>query len=247
MLETVCPAQVKKGDEIYCGAYCPWFTVDGKYGNAGEWSITRVTRGHFLSPASDDAVLSTMGCEPHSENFGGTILLTRKADRWNMLWYKRGVQTSKCHKVELRNAREILVCIGEYGGQGNIWTAIYLEDFLNPIPSLMAGEARLFQTYDNTATCGYDSENETKPVPLTHAFIEEVKFGASTLSITFEFGKTPMTLEKVKACLDSQRPDEPNTAAMFLPSVRKYHVDFHLDGHDYKLTPSSAAAARVVQ
>jgi hypothetical protein len=85
-LEAVCPGRVASGKELRCRIVCPKFT--GFAGDDLGWSLARVTRGHFLSPTSEDAALSMEGCESHSLNFGGTILLTRGAQRWTMLWYK---------------------------------------------------------------------------------------------------------------------------------------------------------------
>src|SRR5207253_2158254 len=92
------------------------------------WSLWRVTKGHFLSASSEDAVLSMAGCESHSENFGGSLLLTRRANGWRMLWYKAGVQTSKCHKVSLPGGREGLVCMGKDGGQGFLTASLSFVD-----------------------------------------------------------------------------------------------------------------------
>jgi hypothetical protein len=127
-LEAVCPGRVEMGDGIGCGKYCPPFTGMGQAADYFDgWSLSSITRGHFLSPTrresklpnatrsssgarvkfwyawagtegkattrphSDDAVIATSGCEPHTQNFGGTILLTRKAGRWTMLWYKGAI------------------------------------------------------------------------------------------------------------------------------------------------------------
>ena len=108
--------------KIGCGEYCPSFTGFGEFGDNFEWYIEKIIRGHFLSAGSDDAVLSMAGCEPHSANFGGTILLSRKSGAWKMLWYKAGVDTSTCHKLRLKDGRDILLCLGEAGGQGNVTT-----------------------------------------------------------------------------------------------------------------------------
>ena len=102
------------------------------------WTLTRVTRGHFLSPTSEDAALSMEGCEPHSENFAGTILLTKHDGQWVMDWYKEGSVTQQCHKIRLKTGRDILVCIGQSGAQGVVWTDLYLEDLLHPTANLMA-------------------------------------------------------------------------------------------------------------
>jgi len=87
LLEAVCSGQVVVvGDKIGCGKEYLYFT--GFADDELDWSLTGVTRGHFLSPTSDDAVLSAEGCEPHVANFGGTILLTRSFQGWVMEWYK---------------------------------------------------------------------------------------------------------------------------------------------------------------
>src|SRR5262249_41061917 len=106
LLETVCPGRVAVGKEIECGGPCPDFTGLPEFGS---WKLEAVTRGHFLSPISDDVALAMTGCESHSENWGGTILMTRASGVWRMLWYKSGVHTDECHKTVLKNKREILV------------------------------------------------------------------------------------------------------------------------------------------
>ena len=151
LLEAVCPGRVSVGKEIRCRIVCPEFTSFP--GDQHTWSLKQVTRGHFLSPTSEDVALSMSGCEPHSENNGGTILLTRRAQRWVMLWYKAGVETEECHKMALKNGREILACIGGYGAQGRVWTDFYLEDLRAPAAVLMAdaGRSHFFEILDDTA------------------------------------------------------------------------------------------------
>src|ERR1700681_487279 len=82
LLEAVCPGHVVEGKDVECRIVCPEFTAfkGEEYG----WRLKRITRGHFLSSISDDAVLSMGGCEPHSFNFGGTILLSKRSGKWAM-------------------------------------------------------------------------------------------------------------------------------------------------------------------
>jgi len=237
LLESVCPGRVNDADEVRCKGACPEIT--GFPGDGFEWTLTHVNRGHFLSPASDDAVLSMSGCEPHSMNFGGTILLTRRSHGWSMLWYKPGVDTRQCHKVALRNRREILVCLGEYGGQGNIWKALYVEDLLTPTPSLMAGGDHFFQVFDNTLACGGEADDKTKPNPLTKAYIEKVLFGTrgrgeSEIAVTFQTGARQMTPEDVLKCVDERNPTKPRSGDNFSPPTKRYQVTFVFDGQGYK-------------
>jgi hypothetical protein len=244
LIQAVCPGREEKGGKVECGEYCPSATGEGRFQNKFDWSLERVTRGHFLSATSEDAIISALGCEPHSENFGGTILLTRRSERWRMLWYKAGVETSECHKVPLRSGREILVCIGQDGAQGDVSTELYLEDLLHPEPSLMAGDGGFFGLSDNTLTCGYNFEDEAHPIPLIRASIDKVEFEEPILSVTFRFGESPTTPEKVRACLDEQNPTKHRKGSSFAPAVKTYRIEFTFTGRDYKPTPSSAALAK---
>jgi hypothetical protein len=241
LLQVVCPGQVEVGKEIGCGNHCPSFAGLKEF---VPWSLTTVTLGHFLSPTSDDAVLSMQGCEPHSNNFGGTILLTQDYRGWNKVWYKAGVETSQCHKAPLQTGREILVCIGETGTAGSLLAELYVEDLLNPGGTLRAEEeAPFFSAHHNVVTCGENFEHETMPFPLTRAFIERVDFpaippgGASTISVTASLGRRSIAPEMVQTCT--------NSPGAFMPPVKSYHLDFVFDGHDYTPTPASAETARM--
>lgn len=249
LLEAVCPRQVAIDKKIGCATGCSDDTNFGSFGDRLPWSLEGVIRGHFLSPTSDDAVLWMTGCEPHAANFGGTILLTRKGHRWSMLWYKSAIQTEKCHKTRLTSGREILVCIGTAGAQGNNWTELYIEDLLEPKPTLMAGErddGAFFAAADDTPTCGWQQgakAPDTDPVIRSH--IDKVEFstrtvsGAPMVSVTASFGKKKMTLAEVEACLAEQRD--------VLPSTKTYRMDFLYDGRRFKPAPSSVEAVRIFE
>jgi hypothetical protein len=237
IIQTICPGHTEKSGKVDCGKNCP---------SAGameymDWSLDRITLGHFLSPTSDDAVISTQGCEPHALNFGGSILLTRPSGRWEMEWYKAGVETSNCHKVQLSDGREILVCLGDYGGQGNVLTDLYVEDLLSPHTSQMAAHWHFFQIFDNFGTCGENFENESEPFPVRRTSIEKVEFTERALSITFKFGKLITTPERVKTCVDNQISATPKKAAALIPRTQRYRMDFLFDGQNHQPTPSSAA------
>ena len=239
MLESVCPGYVVVGKEIRCNIPCPKDT--GFENEVFEWDLARVTRGHFLSPESDDAVLAMLGCEPHSENFGGTILLTKRSQRWTMLWYKAGVPTESCHEARLPNEREILVCIGGYGGQGSVSTVLYVEDLLSPSATLMAGHAgAFFEVLDTVATCGWNLEDESKPFPLTRNYIERVDFrtrpdgSIQGLTVFARRGERSMTEAEVEACSDEQSLNKPHKGINFSPPTKPYRVDFTFDGRTFR-------------
>jgi hypothetical protein len=243
LLEAYCPGRVVVGEEIGCRGPCPEVAAFG--GEDLGQSISAVTRGHFLSAQNDDAVLSMSGCEPHSENFGGTVLLTRRSQKWTMLWYKAGVDTSQCHKVKLRDGREILVCLGGWGAQGIVETQLYVEDLRAPKPAGMAGEDSVFFSLaDDTGTCGSDLINELKATPLTHAYIEKVDFGKGNrgvpaISVVAHSGTREMTLQDVNACLDEQNPNKPRKGLSFLPPTKPERIDLVFEGGTYHRSSES--------
>src|SRR3974377_962841 len=83
-LEAICPAHVVVGKQIVCDGPCSSYT-GAPEGWVGQWTLTRQIRGNFMSATSDDVALAMSGCEPHSENFSGTVLLSRRSGRWEKL------------------------------------------------------------------------------------------------------------------------------------------------------------------
>ncbi|MES1261375.1 MAG: hypothetical protein ABUS49_06515 [Acidobacteriota bacterium] len=251
LLKIVCPAGAALGDRgVTCPASCPAFT--GLPGEGFEWSFGAITRGHFLAPASEDAIVAASGCEPESLNSGGTFLLTRRSGAWTLLWYKAGVDTARCHKVMLPSGREILTCLGETGLPGEPVTSLYMEDPLHPTPVLRAGDgSEFFSTRDNTATCGWNNDDESKPYPLVYSRVGKIEFGSGrgrgrpVLSVTATFGEKPMTREDAQWCIDEENPAKPHRGAGFLPQAKRYKIDFLFTGKTYRVAPSSQGSALI--
>jgi hypothetical protein len=244
LLQAVCPDAVSEGKEIGCAVKCPEFT--GFPGEPFSWSVWSVNFGHFLSPTSEDAALAMLGCEPHSRNAGGTILLTKRSGDWQMLWYKAGVDTAMCHKVSLPDRREILVCFGSGGEQGYMTTSVSVEDLLSPRLALMADEnnnASFFSAPDDTGTCGWpDDVDERGGKTITSRQVERVEFSLDEkhtplISITAATGKKRMTRADVDACVHLRtKPVVPG---------RKYRMVFKFNGNTFEPTPASLAAVKL--
>ena len=234
MLEAVCPGHVVVGKDIECKETCPESSAfkDDKL----DWTLVSVIRGHFLSPHSDDAALAMAGCEGGYNNYGGTILLTRQPGKWTMLWYKGSVPTGTCHRGKLQSGREILICLSGLGGQGNVWTDLYIEDLVIPSSvQLLGNEGTVFSAFDNSSTCGWNPQDESKPVHITLASIDRVQFQTAPdgtfrgLSVFGRHGERDMTVAQVEACTNQQISPR-RTGVDFRPSTKPYRVDFKFDG-----------------
>lgn len=245
LLEAVCPGAVETGKGISCVADCPPQTDFA--GEHMSRSLEAVTFGHFRAPTSDDAVLWIAGCESHSANFGGAVLLTRILGKWSMVWYKSGIVAERCHKVLRRDRRDILVCLGTYGGQGITVTDLYVEDFLNPKPTLMAGGAddgTFFEVSDNTANCGSPQVDDAPgPDPVIRGHIDAVQFtrrgGMTIVSVAARSAEKTFTRREAAACRSGDSD--------VLPSAKKYSMEFQYDGASFKPTASSIPFARIFQ
>ena len=231
LLETLCPGQVEIGKEVKCRE-----SPDGISGFDCPPTATTVTRGHFLSPRSEDAILAFHACEPHSAHFGSTALLTRNGGVWKRLWIKPGLITDRCHRVALRSGRQTLVCELDEGAPGIVLTDIYLVDVRSE-----AGVSRDY--YDDHAIfsakesvpCGgpVDVSGES----VARAYIERVEFhprssgDGEDMTVFAQYGKTAMTAKMIAACAG--------------PPTKPYRIDFLFDGRGYKVAAHSTTALRV--
>ena len=189
LLETFCPGQVEVAQEVKCrqaltetpGFDCPP-------------TATTVTRGHFLSPKSDDVLLALHACEPHSAHFGSTALLTRKGGTWKLLWRKPGLITDHCHRIPLRSRRQILVCELVEGAPGITWRALYVVDLPRELDvSRDYYDDHAIFSAAESLPCGGPADVVGEP--MTRAFIERVEFhrrpfgDGENLTIFAQYGK----------------------------------------------------------
>jgi len=237
LIQRVCAGASVANGKVPCGKRCPASSGLDAGQHFFDWELVRVTPGHYLSPASDDAVIATEGCESHSSNWGGSLLATRRSGKWQLIWYEPGVETAQCHKVPIKSGREILVCAGEFGGRGNKYKQLYIEDLLRPAPSLMAGESHILELFDNTVTCGYSTP---KSNTINRAVIEKAEFGGNRMSVIFGLGERVLTETEIELCEDG--PDRPNAA--YLPKLTQHRMDFVFDGRTFVPTAESAALAK---
>jgi len=239
LLESVCPGKVLAGKAVACKGACPASTGFAGTTEPDGWWVSAVTRGHFLSPSSDDAALAMAGCEPHAANFGGTVLLTSQAGGWKMRWYKAGLITDQCHKLPREDGRDLLVCSGGWTGQGITSMSLFLIDLAAASPE--EGKP-FFRAEDSTGACG--GMDRDHPGPIAAASIDKVAFldrktgGLPAISVTASFGRKAMTPAQWQSCIDGKLPPTP---------VKTYNLEFQFDGREYKPVPASAAAARLFE
>lgn len=83
--------------------------------------LQKMVLGKFSNSEADEIVVDTEGCEPHSNNFGGMVLLEQKEDQLSFRYYEPGYRLNECLKFESSKGRDVLVCNEIYQSQGNVF------------------------------------------------------------------------------------------------------------------------------
>lgn len=139
LLEAICPGHVIRND------YFQQLGCDGKAPEPGNatWrpplGVNGVLHGHFLSPSSEDLILSGNRMERHPLHWGGTLLMTKEHGDWKPLWYRGGIITRHCMTVLTDSGRQILVCeqgIGEQGHKSHVLYSVELQAD-NPVEQIL--------------------------------------------------------------------------------------------------------------
>ncbi|MBI5534278.1 MAG: hypothetical protein HY898_16255 [Deltaproteobacteria bacterium] len=74
------------------------------------FQLEAVVRGSFTRAGAEQAALVFEGCEPHSSNYGGTLLVEKAADGWNAVHYASAFHPRECKTFRRPDGRDILVC-----------------------------------------------------------------------------------------------------------------------------------------
>lgn len=236
LLQTACGNDARENG---CSA-CPPGSADP---GPGEVSLQVVTFGHFISATSEDALLSMLGCEPHSHYSGGSFLLTKRAGKWTRVGYHSRLITEQCHKLGARSGREMLVCSHYFGAQGAISRFLYLLDFGVPKKPRVTP---LLTVWNEMRACGQAGEEGNNPV--RQSVIDSVRFpdlngdGVEDVSIVARTGAVQRSDADYKACQSWSN----RSGAWTPPAVRTpaYRIDYVLRGKRLILTRRSVSAMK---
>jgi hypothetical protein len=189
------------------------------------WEADGVIFGHFLSPTSDDAAINCFACEGHPNLYGGTLLLTKKSGEWQPVWYKAGVITRHCRRVSAPTGRQILFCEETDGGMGHNIHGLYIVDFTKP-KFAWDSVVLMADSYGDSMLGGVQTQS------IDRVSFEEPQPGELLVRIYATHGQI-----KLDPDYDIER--------LPTPKVSNYEIDFWLKGETFKVTPDTAAAARL--
>jgi len=80
--------------------------VDGK----DFYELELYIPGHFTSSNADQRLAVFNGCEPHSSNWGGTLIAERQGDKFKTLRYLSGLRPQACQAYHHPDGHDLAVC-----------------------------------------------------------------------------------------------------------------------------------------
>lgn len=191
------------------------------------WEADGVVFGRFLSPTSEDAAVSCYACSTHPSLYGGTLLLTKRAGQWEPVWYKDGVITRHCRRITLASGRQILICEETDGGMGHSVHGLYVVDFTKP---KFAWDSKVLMA-DKFGGPMYGG--------VQRQFIDRVLFEQIS-------GKKLLIRVQVRHGYLALPPDYPDKP-LPVPRLSRHEIRYQLDGETLKVTPDTAAAAKLFE
>jgi hypothetical protein len=224
LLEVMCPGRAARSvyfQQLGCQSQ------DAEPGNS-TWrpplGVNGLLYGHFLSPTSDDVILSGNRLETHPLNWGGTLLMTKQEGAWKPVWYRGGIITRHCMTVATSSGRQILVCESGLGGMGHTAHVLYSIDLR---PDRPVQEALIV------------TDSYVWPEQQTQS-VKEVKVLSMPNGTRLQVRVSHARYECHKERLECG--DEDFVAAE--PAPGDYTLDFELQDSRFVLTPASDALFR---
>jgi hypothetical protein len=157
LLPVICAGSRIKTENSTCSP-CPQ-RVGGVFSDA--MKLETVLYGHFLNARETDAIIDVSGCEPHANNYGGTVILRWKGlTRWEFVRYEPGARSNNCLKYAARGGRDLRVCRQHYSQMGfTIETFGLFDDALEP-PQQTYSNRDLLTITSNSGQCGTPTLDE---------------------------------------------------------------------------------------
>ena len=86
--------------------------------DGGPWFIRDLTLGHFSSPTSEEAIITSGNCYDMMPGMGIGVLLGKRNGKWTKLEDFLASQTDVCTVRKQRSGREFLTCESEMDPKG---------------------------------------------------------------------------------------------------------------------------------
>jgi len=233
-LEAACPGHLSRktpyggGAKEWTCAACPEEVKEP----LGSWTLSAAYLGHFISPQSEDAILSIDGCLPHVAGPpGDALLMSRKAGKWKKVTYAMTLQTYECRKIRMSDRRDGLLCAGGDGHQGS--GAEWFQSIVERGGNLEYSRFLVLQ--GNTTACSMEQTIDQRADAIDLRRTATSKYD---LRINVSSGSEKRSEAEDRRCHEGHDLTVRTT---------RYRLLFHFDGHVFQPTPNTAKAIKQIE
>jgi hypothetical protein len=125
LLDKICPGHAT---DTGCDVCPPDTSFGPLVGGMQTWRVKAITFGHFLTPSSQDALVSGEGCEPQTAGTTDSFLLSKEGSYWRRIRNAAGLNAWDCKKLAGSDGRDRLVCGSKAENQGDAASYLSLLD-----------------------------------------------------------------------------------------------------------------------
>ena len=234
LLAVICAGSRIKTENSSCSP-CPEKVGDG---NTDAMKLETVLYGHFLNAKETNAIIDVSGCEPHANNYGGTLVLRWKGlTRWQFVRYEAGARSNDCLKYAARvgrdQGRDLRVCRQYYSQMGfTVETFGLFDDTLEP-PQQTYSNRDLVTMTSNSGQCSDPKLNEFEVLGVERRNLNR----DGRLDLRLRVSERHAQLSKGAECNETP----------VWGAVKTLTLEFLFDGATFKATPATKPIVKYLE
>lgn len=195
---------------------------------------TQAVTGSFTSAGADQRALPMAGCEPHSENFGGMVLLERGANGFIFHRYVSGLSAAQCWPVRRDDGRDLLVCTRSDVHQGTGEQQLFAWDFAASDAQLLEHDALVNVVDDEMSGCWSERGTAVSSTRMSMPRLSQ-RAGRVELNVELDARRGLVTAAYLARCKELEQapegaPPNPKRRPRLLLASHTERLVFRFDG-----------------
>jgi hypothetical protein len=207
---------------------------------------TRIVSGAFTSRGAEQRALPMIGCEPHSENYGGMVLLERGEHGFVLHRYVSGLSADQCLAVRRSDGRDLLVCSRSDVHQGTAEQQLFVWDFAASDAQLIETAAILSVRDDEISGCWSERGSAVSSTAMMEPHLSR-RAGHVELTVELDVREGKVTAAYLARCQELLQgpegvlPNPKRRPRMLLAGHHTQRLVFRFDGAQFVAVLAPAA------
>jgi hypothetical protein len=213
---------------------CPPFegaaaVSDGRIAVDGNdfYELELYLEGHFTAPEVDQRLAVFNGCEPHSANWGGTLIAERAGNKFRSLRYVSGLHPQTCQAYRRPDGSDLAVCeFGDTHQSISTDTLIVLDFAVDP------PKEQILLTFTNQEPC-FTEPGTRSSEELIESFELNQNPAAKNQGLVVHTTRTARTLDAAyqRYCRESATGSPPSERPFSKPQLTTHQ--YRYDGESF--------------